>query len=102
MFIAYRFAEQRDILNAPENLLLRLRCALSVEPCGVFRFGYFLCHYRKLEIVSVRNKFVEPDQKGTWLTHFHMCLQIARAVRRLHAAGLAHSDLSYKNVLVDP
>jgi serine/threonine protein kinase len=23
-------------------------------------------------------------------------------LRRLHAAGLAHSDLSYKNVLVDP
>ncbi|MDQ9815927.1 lipopolysaccharide kinase InaA family protein, partial [Acinetobacter pittii] len=31
-----------------------------------------------------------------------MCLKIARAVRRMHAAGLAHSDLSYKNVLVDP
>lgn len=31
-----------------------------------------------------------------------MCLKLARAVRRLHAAGLAHSDLSYKNVLVDP
>ncbi len=31
-----------------------------------------------------------------------MCIRIARAVKRLHAAGLAHSDLSYKNVLVDP
>ncbi|MDR2042299.1 MAG: kinase, partial [Tannerella sp.] len=27
---------------------------------------------------------------------------MSRAVRRLHAAGLAHSDLSYKNVLIDP
>ena len=51
---------------------------------------------------KLRNKFIEDDQKGTWLTHFHMCIQIARAVKRLHAAGLAHSDLSYKNVLVDP
>ena len=51
---------------------------------------------------KLRNKFLKADQKGTWLTHFHMCIQIARAVRRLHAAGLAHSDLSYKNVLVDP
>lgn len=51
---------------------------------------------------KLRNKFLEADQKGNWLTHFHLCLQIARAVRRLHAAGLAHSDLSYKNVLVDP
>lgn len=50
----------------------------------------------------LRNKFLEAEEKGTWLSHFHMCIQIARAVRRLHAAGLAHSDLSYKNVLVDP
>jgi serine/threonine protein kinase len=51
---------------------------------------------------KLRNRFLEPNEKGTWLSHFHMCIQIARAVRRLHAAGLAHSDLSYKNVLVDP
>ncbi|MDE7413019.1 MAG: kinase [Muribaculaceae bacterium] len=51
---------------------------------------------------KLRNKFLTPKEKGTWLSHLHFCLQIARAVRRLHAAGLAHSDLSYKNVLVDP
>ena len=51
---------------------------------------------------KLRNKFLKREEKGTWLSHVHMCLQIARAVRRLHAAGLAHSDLSYKNVLVDP
>ena len=51
---------------------------------------------------KLRNKFLTPAEKGSWLTHMHMCIQIARAVRRLHAAGLAHSDLSYKNVLVDP
>ncbi len=51
---------------------------------------------------KLRNRFIEPEHKGDWLKHFHMCIQIARAVKRLHAAGLAHSDLSYKNVLVDP
>lgn len=50
----------------------------------------------------LRNKFLPADQKGTWLTHLHMCIRIARAIRRLHAAGLAHSDLSYNNILVDP
>ena len=50
----------------------------------------------------LRNKFLSSDEKGSWLTHIRMCLQIARAVRRMHAAGLAHSDLSYRNVLVDP
>ena len=49
---------------------------------------------------KLRNRFVPSDQKGTWLSDLHMCLKLARAVRRLHAAGLAHSDLSYKNVLV--
>lgn len=51
---------------------------------------------------KLRNRFLPADQKGTWLDDLHMCIRIARAVRRLHAAGLAHSDLSYKNVLVDP
>lgn len=48
------------------------------------------------------NKFLTAKDKGTWLKRVHMCIRIARAVKRLHAAGLAHSDLSYKNVLVDP
>ncbi|MCW2244651.1 serine/threonine protein kinase [Azospirillum fermentarium] len=51
---------------------------------------------------SNRAKFLDPKEKGDWLKHLQICLMISRAVRRLHAAGLAHSDLSYKNVLVDP
>ncbi|PTQ90752.1 helix-hairpin-helix domain-containing protein [Agitococcus lubricus] len=51
---------------------------------------------------SNRQKFLDERELGTWLHHVRIGLQIARAVRRLHAAGLAHSDLSYKNVLVDP
>lgn len=49
-----------------------------------------------------QNRFVDPRERGHWLNYLRICLHIARAVRRLHAAGLAHSDLSYKNVLVDP
>jgi serine/threonine protein kinase len=51
---------------------------------------------------KLRNKILEDDQKGTWLSYLQICIKIARAVKRMHAAGLAHSDLSYKNVLVDP
>jgi serine/threonine protein kinase len=51
---------------------------------------------------SNRSKFLDPRERGSWLTHLRLSLMISRAVRRLHAAGLAHSDLSYKNVLVDP
>lgn len=44
-----------------------------------------------------------PDsEKGSWLNFFGICIAISRAVWRLHAAGLAHSDLSHKNVLIDP
>ncbi len=48
------------------------------------------------------NRFVPAEEKGTLLSYLRICILISRAVRRLHAAGLAHSDLSYKNCLVDP
>lgn len=51
---------------------------------------------------NLRNRFVDPRELGDWMKHIRICLLLARAVRRLHMAGLAHSDLSYKNVLVDP
>ena len=43
-----------------------------------------------------------PDERGTFLTYLHVCTKMARATRRMHNAGLAHSDLSNKNVLIDP
>ncbi|NIG56566.1 helix-hairpin-helix domain-containing protein [Chitinophaga sp. Cy-1792] len=45
---------------------------------------------------------LDEQELGNWLSYFQICVNIARGVKRLHAAGLAHSDLSYKNVLVDP
>ncbi|MEM6490023.1 MAG: lipopolysaccharide kinase InaA family protein [Pseudomonadota bacterium] len=49
-----------------------------------------------------RSTYLDPRERGEWIDYLRICIRIARAVRRLHAAGLAHSDLSYKNVLVDP
>lgn len=49
-----------------------------------------------------RERFLDAREKGNWLNYLQICLKIARSVRRMHAAGLAHSDLSYKNVLVAP
>lgn len=45
---------------------------------------------------------LDPCELGDWLSYFQVCVNIARGVKRLHAAGLAHSDLSYNNVLIDP
>ena len=49
-----------------------------------------------------QNRFLDDKEKGTWLNYLKIGILISRAVRRMHAAGLAHSDLSYKNILVDP
>ncbi|MEY3444667.1 MAG: hypothetical protein RLZZ519_2948, partial [Bacteroidota bacterium] len=51
---------------------------------------------------SNQNKFLDIRERGTWRSYLAISIKISRAVRRMHAAGLAHSDLSYKNVLVDP
>lgn len=45
---------------------------------------------------------LDKNELGDWFKYFLICIRISRAVRRMHAAGLAHSDLSYKNVLIDP
>jgi serine/threonine protein kinase len=45
---------------------------------------------------------LDKAELGDWFKYFLVCIKISRAVRRMHAAGLAHSDLSYKNVLIDP
>lgn len=49
-----------------------------------------------------QQKYLDDRERGDWRSYFQICVKISRAVKRLHAAGLAHSDLSYKNVLVDP
>lgn len=48
------------------------------------------------------NRFTPKEEKGDLSGYLRINLNLSRAVRRLHAAGLAHSDLSYKNCLVDP
>ncbi|MFZ4856751.1 MAG: helix-hairpin-helix domain-containing protein [Desulfuromonadaceae bacterium] len=51
---------------------------------------------------SNQNRFLDTRERGDWLNYLRIGILLARATRRLHAAGLAHSDLSYKNCLVDP
>jgi serine/threonine protein kinase len=45
---------------------------------------------------------LDKTELGDWGKYIRVCLNVSRAVARMHAAGLAHSDLSYKNVLIDP
>jgi serine/threonine protein kinase len=47
-------------------------------------------------------KLLPAGERGHWGNYLQVCLRMARAVRKLHRTGLAHSDLSSKNVLIDP
>lgn len=47
-------------------------------------------------------KMLPAAERGTWLSFVQICIRLARALRRMHNAGLAHSDLSNRNVLIDP
>jgi len=55
----------------------------------------------KFRVTNSKTK-LDDSELGNWLSYFQVCVNIARGVKRLHSAGLAHSDLSYKNVLIDP
>lgn len=48
------------------------------------------------------SKLVPTDEKGDFRGFLGGCIRLARAVARMHSAGLAHSDLSFNNVLLDP
>jgi serine/threonine protein kinase len=47
-------------------------------------------------------KLLPATERGHWASYLRVCLLMARAVRKMHLTGLAHSDLSCKNVLIDP
>ena len=49
-----------------------------------------------------RARTLDTRELGDWRSALRMALRISRSMRRLHAAGLVHGDLSYKNVLLDP
>lgn len=49
-----------------------------------------------------RARFLDPRELGDWMRHLRACVTLARAVRRMHMAGLSHSDLGYNNCLIDP
>ena len=51
---------------------------------------------------SKNRRYLAPHELGDLRSMMQMSLLLARSIRRLHQAGLAHSDLSNNNVLIDP
>lgn len=58
---------------------------------------------KKSNWFTTRNRrFLEQEELGDFRSMLKMSISLARAIRRMHQAGLAHSDLSCNNVLIDP
>ncbi len=47
-------------------------------------------------------KYLKRSELGDLRTMLQISIVLARSIRRMHQAGLAHSDLSFNNVLIDP
>ncbi len=47
-------------------------------------------------------KYINASELGDFRTMLKTAIGLSRTVRRMHQAGLAHSDLSCNNVLIDP
>ncbi len=56
------------------------------------RLDYYFFDYQRLP----------PEKKGWWIGRVAVAIKLARAVDRLSTKGLCHSDLSDKNVMLDP
>ena len=47
-------------------------------------------------------KTVDPTELGDWRSMLLCAFDLSRSIRRMHMAGLSHSDLSFNNVLLNP
>lgn len=63
--------------------------------------GWFNCVDRTTGRV-MRYSRVHDSERGNLQTFIAALSKVARAVERMHNAGLAHADLSERNVLIDP
>jgi serine/threonine protein kinase len=83
----------------------KLGIVTPTYPGNYFFETGFLTGKEKESTWFVRPKprsMLPPEEQGNWINYLKICILLARSVRRLHQAGLAHSDLSNKNVLIDP
>ena len=57
---------------------------------------------RSTWFTSSSRRYLRLEEVGDFCSMLQMSISLARSVRRMHQAGLAHSDLSCNNVLIDP
>lgn len=103
-YFSERFCWPIDVVVEPEFGIV----------CPVYPEGFFFDKTAS-DLLNLNGK----DKKSTWFTEKHrsylnpselgdfkgileVSFTLSQSVRRLHQAGLAHSDLSCNNVLIDP
>jgi len=87
------FAWPKDIIKHPALGLTMLRA-----PKGTMELRWFLGGKQRRVVLAKHG----PDKLGKWTNNLSLAIKMARVVRRMHFRGLCHSDLSFRNFLVDP
>ncbi len=87
------FAWPKAIIKHPALGLTMIRA-----PKGTMELRWFLGGKQR-KVVAAKHG---SNKLGTWTNYLAMALRMARVVRRMHFRGLCHSDLSFRNFLVDP
>lgn len=82
------FAWPQAIIKQP-----RLGITMCRAPNGTKELQWFLN--------SKTRKLLKPSELGTWRNSVEIAVKMARGVRRMHMKGLCHSDLSFRNFLVN-
>lgn len=98
-----RFCWPYDIIKTNKG---RLGIVMPLYPSDfIFKNGDILKGEEKKGshfAIPVGRAQVNLDELGNWKNMLECSWDLARTMRRLHMAGLSHSDLSYNNVLLNP
>ena len=89
-----------DLFAWPKAIIKKPRLGLTMlrAPKGTMELRWFL-GAKQRRVVAAKHGL---DKLGRWTNNLSMAIQMARVVRRMHFRGLCHSDLSFRNFLVDP
>lgn len=89
-----------DLFAWPKSIIKKPRLGLTMlrAPKGTTELKWFLGSKQR-QVFAMKHG---TDKLGKWTNYLSLVIKMARVVRRMHFRGLCHSDLSFRNFLVDP
>ncbi len=90
----------KELFAWPEAIIKQpaLGLVMNRAPKGSDELLWFLGSKQRRVYASKHGS----DKLGSWPNYLSMAIKMARVVRRMHFRGLCHSDLSFRNFLVNP